>query len=372
VLRPPENIAVEAAVDGVIGAIFGGAVGDWIGVGTEFVDGSIGKCWLPEPIDITWSHARVSRHNCGFLRGTPTDDTSQAILILRSVVAANTAATPREPDNVAVFRQGGVVIDLVDFGQRLAEWVENGHREHKHPGGLGCGRTTCQTLAHPSFLRDPIAASVAIWEKSGRKVAPNGSVMRISTSGVFGFWDEALVIQVADKFGRATHADPRCVFAANAAALLISRLLQKRAGAIAEVDIDGTIAEVRASLPELEEHAADVDRYCSAKTVEELELSGNAFIGYCLKTFGSAVWALRFAESFEDGIARIVREGGDADTNASAAGAVLGAKFGFTAIPKQFVEHMFVGQWLWREIGQYLQLMGLPVPPSPYLPEKAG
>jgi ADP-ribosylglycohydrolase len=178
-----------------------------------------------------------------------------------------------------------------------------------------------------------------------------------------------LVTLVSDKFGRATHPDPRCVYAANSIGLLTARLLQKRAGLRGEVDIDATLAEVRASLPEIETYAADIDKYSKAATIEELELSGDALIGYCLKTFGSAVWALRYAESFIDGIARIVREGGDADTNASAAGALLGAKFGFEGIPREFVDFMFVGQWLWREIGQLLSLMGLPVPPSPYLAE---
>jgi ADP-ribosylglycohydrolase len=128
-----------------------------------------------------------------------------------------------------------------------------------------------------------------------------------------------------------------------------------------DVDIEGTLAEVRAETPGIEQHAEDVDRYSTAKTLEDLELSGNPGIGYCLKTFGCAIWAVKYADSFDDGIARIVREGGDADTNASAAGAVLGAKFGFNSIPRDFVQFMFVGQWLWREICHYIVLMGIPV-----------
>jgi ADP-ribosylglycohydrolase len=105
------------------------------------------------------------------------------------------------------------------------------------------------------------------------------------------------------------------------------------------------------------------------RSVQELELSGNNTIGYCLKSFGAGLWALRYARSFEDGIAQVVREGGDADTNASVVGAMLGAKFGFAGIPKEFVDLMFVGQWLWREMTPYVTLMGLPMPPSPYLPD---
>jgi ADP-ribosylglycohydrolase len=118
----------------------------------------------------------------------------------------------------------------------------------------------------------------------------------------------------------------------------------------------------------MEEHAAGGRRQVhQCKALEELELSGNGLIGYCFKAFGCAVWALRYATSFEDRIARILREGGDSDTNASAAGALLGARLGFVALPKEFVERLLVGNWLWIEIGQYLELMGLPVPESPYL-----
>ena len=35
-------------------------------------------------------------------------------------------------------------------------------------------------------------------------------------------------------------------------------------------------------------------------------------VGYTLKTLGSAFWALNHAESFEDGILKIIHEGGDA------------------------------------------------------------
>jgi hypothetical protein len=44
VVTPPANCNLVAAVDGVAGAIVESVIGDWLGVGTEFVDGSIAKC----------------------------------------------------------------------------------------------------------------------------------------------------------------------------------------------------------------------------------------------------------------------------------------------------------------------------------------
>jgi len=61
-------------------------------------------------------------------------------------------------------------------------------------------------------------------------------------------------------------------------------------------------------------------------------------MGYTLKTLAAALWAYWHAKSFEEGLLAVVNAGGDADTNAAVACAILGAKFGFNAIPKEYVE----------------------------------
>ena len=43
-------------------------------------------------------------------------------------------------------------------------------------------------------------------------------------------------------------------------------------------------------------------------------------------------------EFMNEGLLAVVNAGGDADTNAAVACAILGAKFGFNAIPKEYVE----------------------------------
>ncbi len=55
-------------------------------------------------------------------------------------------------------------------------------------------------------------------------------------------------------------------------------------------------------------------------------------LGYTLKTLAAGFWALRHATSFSAGIEAVIHEGGDADTNAAVAGALLGARFGYEAI----------------------------------------
>ena len=40
----------------------------------------------------------------------------------------------------------------------------------------------------------------------------------------------------------------------------------------------------------------------------------------------------------------MVNEGGDADTNGAIAGAILGAKFGFSSIPEYYIDDLYKGE----------------------------
>ena len=51
-----------------------------------------------------------------------------------------------------------------------------------------------------------------------------------------------------------------------------------------------------------------------------------------------ALWAYRHATSFVDGLLAVVNAGGDADTNAAVACAILGAKYGYSSIPTEYIK----------------------------------
>lgn len=59
--------------------------------------------------------------------------------------------------------------------------------------------------------------------------------------------------------------------------------------------------------------------------------------GYVLDTLYCALWALKTTSNFEDAIVAAVNLGGDADTIGAVTGALAGAKYGFDAIPKRWV-----------------------------------
>jgi ADP-ribosyl-[dinitrogen reductase] hydrolase len=59
-------------------------------------------------------------------------------------------------------------------------------------------------------------------------------------------------------------------------------------------------------------------------------------IGWVLIALRNAVYELLHAPSLEEGVVRTVRRGGDTDTNAAIAGALLGAVHGRASVPPQW------------------------------------
>ena len=73
-----------------------------------------------------------------------------------------------------------------------------------------------------------------------------------------------------------------------------------------------------------------------------------------MKTLAAALWAYWHAGSFKEGILSIVNAGGDADTNAAVAGALLGAKYGYEGIPAPYRSSLLRKQELYGDATSFL------------------
>ena len=60
--------------------------------------------------------------------------------------------------------------------------------------------------------------------------------------------------------------------------------------------------------------------------------------GWVVIAFQNALWQLLHAKTLEQGVVDTVMRGGDTDTNAAIAGALLGAVYGKGAVPKQWID----------------------------------
>lgn len=304
--------------DQLRGVIYGQAVGDALGLGTEFLSKSEVDEYYPQGLH-RYAHIVQDGHRSRWVRGDWTDDTDQMLCIFDSLLE----------------RQR---LDIQDIARRIYQWATH--------GGMGIGMTVLSVLQAPQFLRDPHAAARLVWEDSGRCVAANGAVMRTAILGVWHYDQPERVMWQAEQVCKITHYDPRCVASCVAVSCLISAFLQGQS------DTNALIAEAldKAALydPLAKEYVdATIDEPLEALDLDEgLNPGETNRIGYTLKALGAGLWALRHATSFADGITQVIHEGGDADTNAAVVGALLGAKFGFVGIQMNgFLSLHMVTSW---------------------------
>lgn len=142
--------------DRLRGCIFGGALGDTIGLFTEFLNvqetkatyGSNPKLLLgprpsksqPKPSIFNMNKKRychMDQHRARFEPNAWTDDTDQTLLILLSFL-----------------RSGGKELDAKDFAARLHFWVDNGLRALDRPP-LGIGGTVGGVVSTKGYAEDP-------------------------------------------------------------------------------------------------------------------------------------------------------------------------------------------------------------------------
>ncbi|MBI3371403.1 MAG: ADP-ribosylglycohydrolase family protein [Betaproteobacteria bacterium] len=322
----------EKLADRIRGVLYGQAVGDALGLGTEFLSRAQVIEYYPHGLrdyaDIVRDH-----HRSHWERGDWTDDTDQMLCILDSLLATR-------------------VVDERDIAARLRDWAL--------AGGMGMGQTTASVLCDAAYLRDPAAVARRVWEETARRSAANGAIMRTSVLGVWQYPFPERVREQTERVCRITHCDPRCIASCVALCHAISALLEDalpletilEAAALAAARHDPGVRECFSRTQD--------DTLASLDLDEGLGEGEANRIGYTYTALEAGLWALRHARSFEDGILRVVHEGGDADSNGAVAGALLGARFGFSAMPARWVAGLARGAELEERVSRFVDVLEHP------------
>lgn len=297
-IRPVRGDTVRdpELLDRALGALLGQAAGDSLGA---LVEGDYLCHWrLPEnpPTDL------ADGGYFGLLAGQPTDDTEMALALARSILES-----PGYDQEAAACA--------------YADWLDS------HPFDLGY---TTRTALQPALKarknggRVAAAACTAAAIDSGSQA--NGSLMRISPLAVWGYRlpDQELARQ-ARLDAVLTHANPICGDAGAVYCLALAKALQGRK------DREGIWRETL---------AWGRENGIEQTVLSALEAAGSAppadFLdrgGWVLLALQNAFYRFLHAGSPEAGIVETVRSGGDTDTNAAIAGALLGAFFGAESFP---------------------------------------
>lgn len=309
-LRPaPGRLARDAArLRRAQGCLLGQLAGDALGALVEFESKQRILAAYPEgPQDLadggTWDT----------LAGQPTDDSELALLLARSIVAEGAYAPGAALDayihwvRSRPFDIGNttrLALDAADAGAPTRE----GRLQR---AAAGASRVS---QANGSLMRiSPLGIFIA-----GRLAAPDGAAGREAASDSATAW--------AREDSGLTHPHPAC---REACAAFVAAI----AAAVQGADAAGVHAAARAEAARGGD-ASIIEALDGAATSPPASYERNA--GWVLIALQNAFYQLLHAPSLEAGLIATVREGGDTDTNAAIAGALLGAVHGRDAIPARW------------------------------------
>jgi ADP-ribosyl-[dinitrogen reductase] hydrolase len=281
----------------VVGSCLGLALGDALGAPFEFLRARN----VPDPIPA------LERPWLDRPPGSTTDDTALARNLMTSLAA-----------------RGG--FDPADLIERHLAWFRSDPPD--------VGTITGRVLRRVDAGEEAATVARDVWEQRGPEVsAGNGSVMYCAPLGLAYANRPNELFELAPALSALTHYDDRCRTAVLAVTLAVA------AGARGETAEASARSALRAveSLEGGEELEYLVEAAGSPRPIDGPDQ------GFCLFTAGIAFQALLRGGDVETELRRVVSLGGDADTNAAVAGALLGARDGVGGLPADWLERLLDG-----------------------------
>ena len=222
------------------------------------------------------------------IAGQPTDDSEMALLLARM---------------------------LADKGRYDSEQARKAYLFWLDSGPFDCGKTV----------------SGGLRGRPNPDSQANGAMMRVSPLGIFGAnYDLEHVADWARQDAAITHPHPVCQEANALFTMAISHSVRNGIEARALYEQVVTWAE------EMQVDESLLDTIQDAAESPPIDFLYQQ--GWVLKAFRNALWQLVHSTNLEEAVVDTVMRGGDTDTNAAICGALLGAVWGYDAIPDQWKE----------------------------------
>ena len=286
--------------DRVAGVLVGGACGDALGVPYEFGT---------RPLD---DEPRMLGGGLGdYAPGEYSDDTQMAVCIAEVAAGHADLRDPAVLDLIAAAFVRWRVEGATDIGvqtKRVLDTVRG-----RDTAGLGTAITEAARELHA---------------ETGRS-AGNGSLMRTGPVALAYPDDPAGLAEAARAISELTHHDP---LAGDGCVIWCEGIRQAVAG--------GGFAGVRAGVELLPtERRADWARWLDeAEHFPPAYFPNNGFVVTALQAAWSAIIRTPEGDHFRQGASAAVHAGNDTDTVAAIAGALLGARWGVSGIPQEWLD----------------------------------
>ena len=293
-----------ALVDRAQGIMVGIAVGNLLGLGAE-----------------GWSHQRIAAK---FPAGLRDIDPKEVALPMDDDLAQSVELAE------ALLEKG----DTIDrFTDRLIAW--------RHNNGRGMGHTTRQSIAQLEDGMEPPHGAYAVYRAKGN-IAPNGGIMRCAPVAIYYWTEPKLMIRASADTCAVTHYSPLSQWSCVIVNAAISMLLGGR-----EPDLQKLLVAAKEDgCPDLLSagQRAGIDTHVLERATTGLPMPERAdwlrdnqsAKGHTLLTLQAGLWATTTQLGFEESLVAVVNAGGDTDTNGALARAVLGARYGASAIPTRW------------------------------------
>lgn len=275
------------------GVLLGLAVGNLLGLPVEGASRSYIRTAYPDGLREIDSQERQRPMD---------DDLAQAVDLAEALA--------RDPDPPA------------GLADRLVKWrTENGR---------GIGIMTSTVIDYLEVGLGVPGAAKSFWQERGSpETQPNGALMRCAPVALKHVFDPDKLIEQTAATCAVTHYAPgaqwSCILVNVAIAMLLRGQNLSRDDLTFAATQDGAPAELIAwtlAIPKAIDQRIDEER-----------VNGHTYL--CMQV---ALWCLDCEDNLEEALVKIVSAGGDTDTNAAVAGAVLGARYGASAIPQRWLE----------------------------------
>jgi|GEM_PF-35686 len=298
-VRPERGAAVPdpRQLSRAQGCLLGQLAGDSLGGLVEFSSAAKIKSKYPSGLRdlIDGGHWHI-------LAGQPTDDSELALMLARSIVHA------KGYDPAAAL-------------DAYLHWYSS--------PPFDIGGTTSSALRGAKHGQTPQERLAGAKQHASTSSQANGSLMRISPLAIFGAGNPAAAANWARADSSLTHPHQVCQ---DSCAVFVAAIATAIAtGCSAEACYQAALDEARRSSAAAP--VAEALREAAERPPEDYQTQQ----GWVLIALQNAFYQLLHAPTLEDGVVRTVMAGGDTDTNAAIAGALLGAVHGRDAIPPQWL-----------------------------------
>jgi ADP-ribosyl-[dinitrogen reductase] hydrolase len=218
--------------------------------------------------------------------------------------------------------------DAADVARRWVKWMK--------VDGRGIGLTTKRALTLIDRGKEPFEAGrLANQENPGRS-AGNGSVMRCIPVALRYHDNIDRLIRVSTQQAAITHSDDRCTWGAAAVNLAARELLHGNIYFIDEV-----LHRIGDRAPRA---LRDAIHRVPRERESDLPITITGETGYVVHCVEIAFWFVTHDRALDEALIHLAQAGGDTDTNAAVAGALLGARYGEVGLPPRWVDHLVGAQ----------------------------